>query len=552
MIRPKVNSTVGLASLGAVLLWAALPPVDFGPLAWVAPIPWLLLIRRNELEGRRPYRTLWMVGFSFWLAALHWLRLPYWATGIGWIALSFYLAFYLPLFVAIGRTAVHRLHVPSIVAAPVIWTGFELARAHLLTGFTMASLGHTQYRWIDLIQISDLVGFYGVCFLVMFVAACLAAMIPVDGRRWATKDLCLLAPIALALAAALTYGHFRRQVAPREPAAEILLVQGSIDIEIKDDPTKLDAIHDQYDELTRQGVEACRDAHGRAPDLVVWPETMFRHSLLFYDRDAQPPPGWPYSRDDFFRWLAWQNRQTQLELAKLLGMADSPLLLGIDAEEYTSGRPRYYNSAAYFGRDGRLLGRYDKMHPVMYGEYLPFGYWMPWLQDHWPVRILTEGERPVSMPVGRLRIAPNICYETVLPHLIRRQVNDLIAAGEEPDVLVNLTNDGWFWGSSELDMHLICGVFRAIEVRKPVVIAANTGFSAWIDGDGTILARGPRQDTGTLLCSVAPDSRSSWYLRYGDWFPGACLLATLLAAGYGLWRSRRERVCAATSAVKRA
>ena len=84
------------------------------------------------------------------------------------------------------------------------------------------------------------------------------------------------------------------------------------------------------------------------------------------------------------------------------------------------------------------------------------------------------------------RIAPNICYETVLSHVIRGQVNALTAEGREPDVLINLTNDGWFWGSSELDMHLACGVFRAVECRKPLLIAANTGFSAWIDGDGRI------------------------------------------------------------------
>ena len=109
----------------------------------------MLLTAAAALAGRRPYGTLWLAGFIFWLAALHWLRLPHWATGFGWLALSFYFAFYLPLFVGLARVAVHRLRVPVIVAAPVVWTGLELARAHLLTGMTMASLGHTQYRWID-------------------------------------------------------------------------------------------------------------------------------------------------------------------------------------------------------------------------------------------------------------------------------------------------------------------------------------------------------------------------------------------------------------------
>ena len=100
--------------------------------------------------------------------------------------------------------------------------------------------------------------------------------------------------------------------------------------------------------------------------------------------------------------------------------------------------------------------------------------------------------------IGGVRMAPNICYESVLSHVIRRQVNALAAEGREPDMLVNLTNDGWFWGSSELDMHLACGVFRAVECRKPLLIAANTGFSAWIDGDGRIRRKapdGPRQSS---------------------------------------------------------
>ena len=149
-----------------------------------------------------------------------------------------------------------------------------------------------------------------------------------------------------------------------------------------------------------------------------------------------------------------------------------------------------FNSAAYVARDGRLLGRYDKMHLVMFGEYVPFAEYFPWLQRLTPLPIsVTAGERPAAFELGSVRIAPNICYESVLSHVIRRQVNALTAEGKEPDILVNLTNDGWFWGSSELDMHLACGVFRAVECRKPFLIAANTGFSAWIDGDGRIRSK---------------------------------------------------------------
>jgi apolipoprotein N-acyltransferase len=144
----------------------------------------------------------------------------------------------------------------------------------------------------------------------------------------------------------------------------------------------------------------------------------------------------------------------------------------------------------------------------------------------------------VTSPAGSLRISPSICYEDVLPQVIRGQIRFLADEGREPHVLVNLTNDGWFWGSSELDMHLVCAVFRAVEFRKPVLVAANTGLSAWIDGDGRILARGPRREKTIILAEVGPDPRCSWYLRIGDWPAGCCLGACVVLAGVGWWARR--------------
>ncbi len=127
--------------------------------------------------GQAPYAALFLAGFCYWMATLHWLRFPHPLTSIGWVALSLYLGVYLPVFVGLSRVAVQQLRIPLVAAAPVVWTGLELAQTHLLTGFNMASLGHTQYRWIALVQICDLFGAYGVTFLVMFVAACIASAI---------------------------------------------------------------------------------------------------------------------------------------------------------------------------------------------------------------------------------------------------------------------------------------------------------------------------------------------------------------------------------------
>lgn len=528
-LRAFYRSTFGHAALSALLLWAALPPLDLGPAAWIAPVWWVLLIRRKALDGRRPYAAIWLAGFLFWLAALHWLRLPHPATSLGWFALSFYFAFYLPVFVGLSRVAVHRLGVPVVLAAPTVWTGLELARGHLLTGMTMASLGHTQYRFLALVQLSDLAGAYGVGFVVMFTAACLARMLPCDGRRPAWWPL--LPAVGLP-ALAVLYGCVRTSGDYTAPGARVALIQGSIDTQMKADPAMRGHIQEHYLKLSEEAVHKYA-----ALDLIVWPETMFRDTLITYEPGAQKPEVYKdWSQAQFIEALGEAAGQTPETMGALARRLDAALLLGVDNQHFGRQGLQLRNAAAFVTRQGRFVGQYEKMHLVMFGEYVPLADHVPWLQRLTPLAVnLSPGTRPAAFQVAGLRIAPNICFETVLPHVIRRQVLALRAAGAEPDVLVNLTNDGWFWGSSELDMHLICGVFRAVECRKPLLIAANTGFSAWIDGDGRILAQGPRRRADPLLAEVRRDRRESWYLSYGDWPAGVCLAACGVLAGVWLW-----------------
>jgi len=135
--------------------------------------------------------------------------------------------------------------------------------------------------------------------------------------------------------------------------------------------------------------------------------------------------------------------------------------------------------------------------------------------------------------VAGYAVAPTICYETALPRAVRSIVRRLASSGRRPEVIVNLTNDGWFWGSSELDMHLVAAIFRAVEVRTPLLVAANTGFSAAIDGSGRLLARGPRRKTAPLLVAVSPDGRQSPWLAAGTLplWPTLAVLAILALEG---------------------
>ncbi len=537
------RSTLGQALAGSLLLAAALPPLDLWPLAWIAPVWWVLLIRRRQLPGCRPYRSIWLAGFVFWLLAYHWLRLPHWATTFGWIALAFYLSFYLPVFVGLSRVAVHRLRVPVIVAAPVVWAGLELARAHLLGGITMAALGDTQYRWLALIQVSDLAGAYAVSFLVMFAAACLARWIPWEGRPRADWAMAALAPV---MAAALLYGHLRLSHPASPPQLQVALIQGSIDVTLQHDPARSERTWRDYLRLSRGAI---REAASKPIplDLIVWPETMLQEPLISYEPGAAVPPDWRGSPEEFRQRLREGAEESRLLVGRVAEVLRTPMIVGLDREHFAGHRIEIFNSAAQLSAGGDVLATYDKNHLVPFGEYVPGADRFAWLQRLTPLPGggLAAGRGAAAFAVHGLRLAPHICYESVLSHLIRGQVNELARQGREPDVLVNLTNDGWFWGSSELDMHLVCGVFRAVECRKPFLIAANTGFSAWIDADGRILAQGPRRREKVLFAAVGREPRQSWYLVHGDWPAGVCLALCGLAAIVGVWdrwAARRRQI----------
>jgi apolipoprotein N-acyltransferase len=528
-----------LAFVGAIAMFLVQPPADLWMLTWLAPLPWLGVVQQQSLDGRRPWVALWAAGFLHWLLAIHWLRLPHPATSIGWVALSAYLAAYLPLFIWVARRLVHRRGWPLELASPIAWMGCEQLRGWVLGGFTFAALGHTQWRWTTLLQTADLCGAVGVGGIVMAVAAGLAMVLARPrGRRAAIAAAVVVGLPALALA----YGAWRLAEEPRSTRRplDILLVQGSIDTELKHDPAAAEEVARHYDALTVQALAA----PGPRPDLIVWPETMWRWGLLEIDPAETLPESVVAEAAGSERGEPGDDRQARarrvLEAERVATVGAfarryaTRWLVGLDRQVITpraAGGAEHYNSALFLTADGDVIGRYDKMYPVMFGEYVPFADRFPWLYRLTPLPAgLTAGRECLAVTIEGLRVAPTICYETALPEAVRSIVLDLEAAGGRPDVLVNLTNDGWFWGSSELDMHLAAGIFRAVEVRTPLVIAANTGFSAWIDGSGRLLARGPRRDTGTIRARVEPDGRRSPWLAWGSVPTGLCVAVVAAAA----------------------
>ena len=557
------RGVLSLALAGAAAMFLVQPPADCWMLAWLAPLPWLAIVQADRLSAAHPWRSLWLGGFCHWLAAIHWLRLPHPTTSIGWVALSAYLACSLPLFVAIARRLVHGWRWPLVVAAPVAWMACEHLRGSVLGGFTFGGLGHTQWRWTTLIQVADCLGAVGVGGVVMAVAAGLAESVAAVASRERVRAAVLSGlAAAVVLVAAIGYGHWRIQGEPRPegPVLDVLLVQGSIDTELKHDPDAASDVAQHYDELTMAALDlregpAVGEAGPSRPDLIVWPETMWRWGLLDIDPDEVLPEsvvaqtlagrdatGTAADRQAVCRRVLEQERLTLL--AAFARRYGTHWLVGLDKQVVTPHAPSgaiNYNCGLFLDPDGVALACYSKQHPVMFGEYIPLAERFPWLYRLTPLPAgLTAGTQPVAVTIAGSRVAVNICYETALPEAVRTLVLELGRQGGRPDVIVNLTNDGWFWGSSELDMHLTAAIFRAVEVRTPLAIAANTGFSAWIDGSGRLLARGPRRATGTLRARVRPDGRTSPWLVWGSLPLGACVAVAAVALLSG-W-SRRGRL----------
>jgi apolipoprotein N-acyltransferase len=185
------------------------------------------------------------------------------------------------------------------------------------------------------------------------------------------------------------------------------------------------------------------------------------------------------------------------------------MLVGVTLYDHRQGSVEKFNAAILFRPDQTAIDVYRKMHLVPFGEYLPFVDTLPWLAlltpyDRGAVPRLDAGRDPTSVPLGAHSLAVSICFEDTIPQVIVRFFREA-KGGRQPDVLINLSNDGWFRGSSELDVHLAIGVFRAIENRVPLARAVNTGLTALVDGNGEIKDSLPQASEGVLSVTVPLD-----------------------------------------------
>ena len=575
--RPQPAAARGawlLAGASAALWYLCFFPVNWGPLAFLAPVPLLLLARLDE-RPRRTYLAVYVTQLAGFLAVIFWMA----ANGPmvpAYLALSCYLALYGPAFLLATRTAVHRLNVPLVVAAPVVLAGLELLRAHLMTGFAWYFLGHTQWRWTWLIQICDLVGVYGVSFVVAACAAAAAVCVP-DGvfaklRLLPVRDGVTAAPPAASfrakagsvafaltlLAAALGYGYVRTSGDHFKPGPRVALIQSSFPSDLGAGPSPGEVFTKNH-LLTREAVRY-------QPDFVIWPESAYRWPLLETAGDVSDDTvaaaagrvsGGRMSAEEWRR----SGRDMREVLHDLATQANAGLLVGLSAYVVEADRGlRRYNSAAFARPELGLVGRYDKRHRVVFGEYVPLRDVFPFLAAATPYTAdfgIEAGAGPVALEHAGYRVGPLVCYEDTVPQLVRADVAAAAAAGKPIDVLADVSNDGWFDRSPEQEQHLVTSLFRAVETRTPLVRAANTGVSAAIDGDGRLVepvaflhgetheplplktgGRFTRDVPAVMVADVPLDTRTSLYVRGGDWFGGSCAAAAVFCL---FWPAVRRR-----------
>ncbi|QDU81908.1 Apolipoprotein N-acyltransferase [Polystyrenella longa] len=576
------RATWMLAGLSAVLLWATFTPLNWSVLGWVALVPSMMLIRPVQ-RTRWTYRATFLLSFVGYISILQWMRLGDPLMYFALFGLALYLSVYMTMFVMMSRAAVHRLQLPFAVAVPMVWVGLEFLRGFLMTGFPWYFLSHSQYRWTSLIQISDLTGTYGISFLMAATAAVLTALLPESvfhklkmlsrtverpHPEEVQSQQSLLAtpsrPFVMVMAhlglfgLVLGYGYYRLSETEFVPGPRVALVQGNFPSSLKHDPRQFQQIFDMHYYLTGQTVQY-------QPDLIVWPETMYRYPLmtadtsLTEDERLRLAPMVPADR--------WNDKTVPEMLEGLSSQSGAALVIGIDSRRLDEERMHAYNSAVCISPLEGIKGIYDKNHRVVFGEYIPF-------QDELLKGNMVSpttggmgidaGIEPFFFAHDEWNFAPLICYEDTVPTLVRDFVKTGIDEEKPVDCLVNLTNDGWFHGSSELDQHLITSAFRCVETRTPMVRAVNTGISVVIDSQGVIRSEPEvfqtvelenretktemhasiidpktgswfKQVNGILIDQVPLDKRTSPYLYYGDWFAMICLGLVLISLVAACW-----------------
>lgn len=467
---------------GGFLLAALFPPFGFSFLAFFALAPFLFLLENTR--GRHRFLLPWGSMIVFFGLVLYWIpRVMVVYGGLSWVlSILLYLLLCLALAAFYSPAVICFLFMHAIrpwcayVLFPFAWVACDLVRnSWMVNGFPWASLGYTQ---IDRLwaQVADIGGIYLVTFLVVAVNAALAY-----AWLYRTQRIpALLTAAMLALSAA--YGLQKWKVDYLPSNLPVGLVQPVIETDLSNSYMRekyLVEIPAMVRELALQGAR-----------LVVLPEA---------------PSIFDYYRDSAFA-----------ATLEKVAMRHQVALIFNNTTAKSSGE--YYNSMIFMLPDGSTSGRYDKIHLVPFGEYVPGERWLffahPLVQE---VSSFSPGEGVFVANVGGVRVGGFICYEAIFPELVRK----FAVAGAE--LLVNITNDAWYGKTAAAAQHLQIARMRSIETRRFMVRAANSGISAVVEPNGRVKRRLGMFERGTFVAGVRPLQALTFYARHGDLFAQACV-----------------------------
>ena len=497
------------------------PGYDVPGLPFVCLAPFLAIALSAQTARQAAWRG-WVAGTAGNIPLYYWIAYTIAVQGkLGWapgglaaLLVSSYVGAYFSVAAAAARRLEGRFGERGLWLFPVVWVALETARSHLFSGFPWMLLGYTVSGNATLRQAADLAGINGLSFLLSLagVSVYLAAKRLSEGSN--AKAAVPLLPGVAALLFLVLYGRAgigaSAGQAARIPEVKVAIAQGGIDQSVKWDPENQSATLEIYGELTRL-------ARNRGAQLVVWPET------------AAP---------FFYGWEADLTRQ----LDAIAVEGGVPIIFGAPWFD-PAGGGKFYNSVFHMDARGVVLGRYDKRHLVPFGEYIPLRSILFFLSK------LTAGDEDFSTGTGpalfRVEgrpVAASVCYEALFPELVR----DGVLGGAA--WLVNVTNDAWFGDTVAPYQHLAMARMRCVEFRRPMVRAANSGISAFIDREGGITASLGLFRRGVVAGAVRPETGETVYAKTGEIFGISCSILTILAfiiplrGSHGIRIARRKNI----------
>lgn len=487
-----------LAAISGVLLALSFPNAAIEPLIFVALAPLIVALQRAR-SSREAFLLATFSSTITWLINVPWVikvmsyygGLPYPLGVLIYVAMAIYLSLYAGILFGLP---VYRLRLTSSfwpwLLVPASWVALEFVRTHLLNGFPWNMVAVAIIELRPMVQLASIVGPYAVGYLIVLPSALLAWLLVTESPR--SSKLAPVGGVALLYMLWVVSGLLMTGYQDRSAAAEsksiAALIQPNITQQMRWDTEK---VYELFDRMTMMTDIAIR----RGAAVVVWPESTVP-----------------------LTYLATDHYRSYIESVSRRGNVD--VILGSVAED-EGDSTRIFN-AAYLVSQGRTTGRYDKIKLVPFGEFVPFRKLL-FFAEKLVRTVGTFQPGLAALPLqGRFSYGPAICYEVVYPQLTKAQ----IARGA--DVLVTITNDGWFGGTSAPRQHLNMARLRAVEGDRYLLRAATTGISALVDPTGRIVESLPENTAGTIMARFAPRHTRTPYVRYGDWFAISSCIALIV------------------------